>query len=77
MRKLLNLMGAFIVVIMVGQLACAQPASPISAELAKKCRELAIKAHPTPKVGTKAVGTEKAQRDYYQACITKRDKMEK
>ena len=35
-------------------------ASAISADLAKKCRELAIKAHPTQPAGTKS-GTEGAQ----------------
>jgi hypothetical protein len=49
----------------------AQPSSPISADLAKKCRAMAIKAHPTPKVGSKGVGAEKAQRDYFQECVAK------
>jgi hypothetical protein len=43
---------------------------PPSAELAKKCRALAIKAHPTRPAGSKA-GSEQAQRDYFRDCITK------
>lgn len=49
----------------------AQTSSSITADLAKKCREEAAKAHPTPKAGTKASGAEKAQREAFQACITK------
>ena len=51
--------------------AYAQTGSSITADLAKKCREEAAKAHPTPKAGTKASGAEKAQRDAFQACITR------
>ena len=45
----------------------SKTASPISAELAKKCRALAIKAHPKPASGSYA----QEQRDYYQDCIAK------
>jgi hypothetical protein len=45
--------------------------SGISADLAKKCREEAVKAYPTPKAGTKAQGVEKSQRDAFQACVSK------
>ena len=51
--------------------AYAQTGSSLTADLAKKCREQAVKAHPTPKAGTKASGAEKAQREAFQACITK------
>ncbi len=51
----------------------AHAQSGISADLAKKCREQAIKAYPTAKAGTKAQGVEKSQRDAFQACITKGD----
>ena len=47
-RALLAFQGAY--------LLTAQEASAISVELAIKCRALAIKAHPAPKVGTKATG---------------------
>jgi hypothetical protein len=47
----------------------SKTAGPISAELAKKCRALAIKAHPTERAGSRAYA--KAQRDYFQDCIAK------
>ena len=71
MTKLAKTLCAFIVLVVPAYLSYAQPASAISAELAKKCRELAVKAHPTPTAGSKAAGAEKVQRDYYQACIAK------
>jgi hypothetical protein len=46
------------------------PPKPVSAELAKKCRALAIKAHPTQPSGSR-YGSAQAQRDYYQQCIAK------
>jgi hypothetical protein len=46
----------------------ALPASAISVELAKKCREEAIKAHPTAPAGS-LQGSARAQRDTYEACI--------
>jgi hypothetical protein len=51
-----------------------QPAAAINADVAKKCRELAIKAHPTAMAGTKASGTEKAQRAYFQDCVAKEER---
>jgi len=60
-----------------GPVALAQPAGqdpsaaqPPSAELAKKCRALAIKAHPTQPAGSKS-GFEQAQRDYFRDCLAK------
>lgn len=46
-------------------------AQSITADLAKTCREQAVKAHPTPTAGTKSNGVEKAQRDFFQACVSK------
>jgi hypothetical protein len=50
-------------------------AKPPSAELAKKCRALAIKAHPTQPAGSKK-GSEQAQRDYFRECVAKDGNME-
>jgi hypothetical protein len=53
--------------------ACAvapRPASALSAEFAKKCRELAILAHPTAPAGS-SKGSSQAQREFYQDCIKK------
>jgi hypothetical protein len=44
---------------------------PISAELAKKCRALAIKAHPTERAGSRDGAYAQTQRDYFQDCIAK------
>ena len=49
----------------------SKTAGPISAELAKKCRALAIKAHPTERAGSRAGAYAQAQRDYFQDCIAK------
>src|SRR5438876_10894135 len=49
----------------------SKTAGPISAELAKKCRALTIKAHPTKPAGSKNGAYAQAQRDYFQDCIAK------
>jgi hypothetical protein len=41
---------------------------PISAELAKICRALAIKAHATQRAGS-GTASAQAQRDYFQGCV--------
>ena len=64
------------VLALAAYLPMTSPSSAISADLAKKCRAMAIKAHPTPLAGSKASGVEKAQRDYFQACIAKDGKMD-
>jgi len=71
MIRFVKVLGAFVFVAATANLAYAQSTSTITADLAKKCREQALKAHPTPKAGTKASGAEKAQRDFFQACISK------
>jgi hypothetical protein len=50
-------------------------ASALTAELAKKCRALAIKAHP-PTVPGKRTGSEQAQRDYFRDCVAKNGNVE-
>jgi hypothetical protein len=49
--------------------------SAIAAELAKKCPELAIKAHPTQPAGSK--GYEQVRRDYFKLCVQKNGDMSK
>ena len=57
-------------------LVCAgQPASAITADLAKKCREMAFKAHPPVAIGSKTSNA-KAQQDYYRTCVAKNGKMD-
>ena len=55
--------------------ARSNTAAPISAELAKTCRELAIKAHPTQRQGG-STGSGQAQRDYFKECLAKRGNMQ-
>jgi hypothetical protein len=50
-------------------------AKPISAELARKCQALAIKAHPTRPPGSR-YGSAEAQRQYFQECVAKGGKVE-
>ncbi len=54
-------------------LACGPTATgafAISTELAKKCRELAVKAHPPKRPGSRR-GSAQAEREFYQNCIAK------
>jgi hypothetical protein len=53
----------------------AQRAQQVSAELAKKCREMAVKAHPPQPAGTSPYAA--AQRDYFRECVAKNGNMEK
>ena len=77
MTKTIVSLVALLALVVPAYLLCVEPASAITVELAKKCRELAVKAHPTPKAGSKATGAEKAQRAAYQACLAKGDSSEK
>lgn len=51
----------------------ASPASAISVELAKKCRAVAIKAHPPQTAGTKSYAA--AERDFFNRCISANGEM--
>ena len=52
----------------------ASPAAAISAELANKCRDMAIKSHPPPfPLGNKAYA--QAERDFFRTCVAKRGQM--
>jgi len=51
----------------------ALPAAAISADLAKKCREMAIKNHPPEPAGTKAYA--QAERDFFSQCVSKNGEM--
>ena len=48
----------------------------ITAELAKKCRLMAIQAHPTQLAGKKNTGVEAAQRTYFSDCVAHEGKMD-
>ena len=68
MSNFSKLFVGFVALGLMAALALPGPASAITAELAKKCQALAAKAHPMAIPGSK-VGTAKAERDYFGACI--------
>jgi hypothetical protein len=53
----------------------AQRTQQVSVELARKCREMAVKAHPTQLAGTTPYAA--AQRDYFRECVAKGGNMDK
>ena len=75
MAAILRRLGALILIIACALPASMKPAPSLTAELAKKCRSLALKAQPPRRAGT-AQGTARAQRDYYHECIAKEGNME-
>jgi hypothetical protein len=62
---------AAVVIVQVLFFSTASPAIAISADVAKRCREMAIKAHPPEPAGTK--GYAQAERDSFRDCISKSD----
>lgn len=64
--KLLAMAG----VVVVGTFGASAPTSAITAELAKKCRAAAVKAHPVPR-GAKTTDAARAQQAYFRACLAK------
>lgn len=76
MTKLAKSSFVLVVLALAVYLPTTGRSSAISADLANKCRAMAIKAHPTPLAGSKASGAEKAQRDYFQTCVAKGGKMD-
>jgi hypothetical protein len=46
-------------------LSSGSPAGAISVELAKKCREMAVKVHPPQRVSPYA----QVERDYFSECV--------
>src|SRR5215510_2261533 len=78
MNTVIRALGPLIAMALAGSTLLAETAptshsnrtAPISAELAKRCRALAIKAHPTQPAGTRNAWGQ-AQRDYFQECVAK------
>jgi hypothetical protein len=57
-----------VVLVLVSMSMPAQSRSAPSAELARKCREMAVQVHPTAVAGS-AQGTAHAQRKFFRKCI--------
>ena len=70
MKVISNSVRLLLVAGIAGLCSPSVPASAITAELAKKCRDAALKAHPTPRAGTKT-GAAKAQQDFFRSCVAK------
>jgi len=66
-KIVVGLLAAYLAIPMATSAAIAAMQPP-SADLAKKCRELAIKAYPPAKAGAGS-GHAALQRDYFQRCI--------
>ena len=75
MAAILRRLGALILIIACALPASKKPAPALTAELAKQCRSLALKARPQRRAGI-ANGSAQAQRDYYHECIAKEGNME-
>jgi hypothetical protein len=70
MTNLVCRLGSLLLVLPVMTVCSAVPASAISLELAKKCRNMAVKAHPPPfPLGNKAYA--QAERDFFAQCVAK------
>jgi hypothetical protein len=75
MRKFLTALAAVILPAQIIILSATSPAAAISADLAKKCREMAVKAHPPPiPTGNKAYA--QAERDFFRECVSKNGQMQ-
>jgi hypothetical protein len=61
-------------VCVAGVMTTVPAQAQITESLAKQCREMMIKAHPTQLYGP--TGTAALQRDYFQQCIKRQGKMD-
>ena len=57
---------------LVGLALSAAPAAAITAEVAKKCREVAVRAHPPQPAGTKNFA--QAEREAFRDCVAQEEK---
>ena len=76
MLKALTFLNAFAVTLIIASAATVQPASAITAELAKKCREMMVRAHPVGPAGSKSGGSSAAEREYFRQCIERDGNMD-
>ena len=65
-----------IVLALMAHLITPMASLAITAEIAKKCRLMAIQAHPTQLAGKKNTGVEAAQRSYFSDCVAHDGKMD-
>jgi hypothetical protein len=75
MTNIVARLGSLLLVLPVIVVCSAVPASAISVELAKKCRDVAVKAHPPPiRLGNKAYA--QAERDLFAQCVAKNGRVD-
>jgi hypothetical protein len=65
---------AILVSAAIAAVIVAPARAQVSADLAKKCRAMMVKAHPTMMYG--ASGTAALQREYFSECIKRQGKMD-
>lgn len=70
MRKLVQSLAMSAAFAAVVTFSAMQFAHAISADLARKCRELAIKSHPPTVVGS-SKGAAQAERDSFRQCVAR------
>ncbi len=73
---IVNAFLRLMILILAAQLFSPTSSLAITAELAKKCRSMALQAHPTQLPGRRNTGVEAAQREYFSKCITNEGKMD-
>jgi hypothetical protein len=74
MGKILAINAAAIAFAQMFVLGVPSPAGAISVELAKRCRGMAIAAHPPTIPGTMAYA--QAERDFFRQCVAKNGNMQ-
>ena len=74
MRNNLTSFAAIILLTQILVLSASSPAAAITVELAKKCRDMAIKAHPPVRAGTSPYAA--AERAFFDNCVAKNGDMQ-
>ena len=74
MNRIFSLLCASMLLGLIPALTAPRPATALSADLAKKCRQMSFGVYPPKRVGVKK-GDAAAQRQYYEKCIANGGKM--
>jgi hypothetical protein len=73
--RAMNVSLALGVVLLAASAPIGHAVSAPNADVAKKCREMMIKAIPPLRAGTES-GVMQQQREYFQSCVAQNGKME-
>jgi hypothetical protein len=71
MASIAKACSAIVVMTLVAFFAAIDPAPAITEAVARKCRELAVKAYPRQPPGSKNKGYAQAERNYFRDCVAK------